>query len=259
MRAIAKKRIQIASGSFEYAYERSISDCPSVVLINGGSGPIEGWHKTFHEIAEITTVMAYNRLGVGGSDKPSTPQHGIAIVTALRQLLQGVNVPPPYILVGHSLGGLYANLFARQYPEEVAGVVLLESSHPLDLSINETQSGFIKGLNRVLGIFDSLSPHRKWNEVNYVEETVKQLGVAGPFPEVPLFVVSGGKKPPMMPEHAMEIRSNNQLNLAKLSSQGKHIIASKSGHFPQFTEPDVVVATVLDCVHIVRKKLKTPH
>lgn len=66
----------------------------TVVFINGGSGPIEGWYKTFHEIAKETTVVAYNRLGVGGSDKPSAPQHGHAIVTALRQLIQEVNIHP---------------------------------------------------------------------------------------------------------------------------------------------------------------------
>jgi pimeloyl-ACP methyl ester carboxylesterase len=196
MKPIPKTKIHTPSGKLEYA--QSGKEGPAVVLINGGSGPIEGWYKTFHEISEETTVVAYNRLGVGGSDKPSTPQHGDAIVATLRQLLQVVNIHPPYILVGHSLGGLYANLFARQYPNEIAG----------------------------------------------------------PFPDVPLVVVSGGKKPPMMPEHAMEIRKNNQLDLVRLSKQGKHITASQSGHFPQFTEPGVVIQAVLECIHIVRKNLQ---
>lgn len=250
MKPIPKRKIQTPSGSMEYA--QSGKEGPTVVLLNGGSGPIEGWHKTFHEIAGETTVVAYNRLGVGSSDKPSTPQHGDAIVTALRQLLKGINRHPPYILVGHSLGGLYANLFARLYPNEVAGVVLLDSSHPQDLKINATQSAFIRGVNRVLGLFDSLSPYRKWNEVNFVEETVKQIGAAGPFPDVPLYVVSGGKKPPMMPDHAIEIRRNNQLDFLRLSKQSKHMIASRSGHFPQFTEPGVVIQAIAECVHAAK-------
>lgn len=146
----------------------------------------------------------------GSSDKPSNPQHGIAIVNSLRQLLSEVNLHPPYILVGHSLGGLYANLFARQYPDEIAGVVLLDSSHPQELKINETQNAFIRGINRILRKFDSSSTHGKWNEVHFVEETVKQIEQAGPFPDVPLFVVSGGKKPPMLPEHAYQLRKDNQ-------------------------------------------------
>ncbi|USB33652.1 alpha/beta hydrolase [Paenibacillus sp. YPG26] len=233
-------------------YAESGEGTPTVILINGGSGPIEGWMKVYHDIADQTRVVAYNRLGVGGSDKPSTPQHGQAIVASLRQLLQKIGVRPPYILVGHSLGGFYANLFARQYAAEVAGVVLLESSHELDLAINQTQGPFIRGLNRLLGMFDSLSAHRKWNEVNYVEETTRQIAEAGPFPQIPLYVVSGGKKPPMMPESAFDTRQRNQLNLVGLSHQGQHIIAANSGHFPQFTEPELVKKAIADCIHAAR-------
>ncbi|CAM4371532.1 alpha/beta fold hydrolase [Paenibacillus endophyticus] len=253
MKFIPKAKTHTPSGMMEYA--QSIKEGPAVILINGGSGPIEGWYKIFHELAETATVVAYNRLGVGGSDKPSTPQHGETIVTALRQLLAEMSIRPPYILVGHSLGGLYANLFARQFRDEIAGVVLLDSSHPQDLGINETQNPFIKRINRILGMFDSFSLGRKWSEVNFVEETVAQIEKAGSFPDIPLVVVSGGKKPPMMPEHVMEIRANNQLDFVRLSKQGQHIIAHRSGHFPQLTEPDIVIRAVLDCIQMARKNL----
>ncbi|WP_433945199.1 alpha/beta fold hydrolase [Paenibacillus sp. SN-8-1] len=250
MKSISKDKLQTSYGTMEYA--QSGEGTPSVILINGGGGPIEGWLKVFHDLADQTRVVAYNRFGIGGSDKPSTPQHGQAIVASLRQLLQEIGVCPPYILVGHSLGGLYANLFARQYAEEVAGVVLLESSHELDLAINQTQGPFIRGLNRLLGIFDSFSAHRKWNEVNYVEETARQIAEAGPFPKIPLFVVSGGKKPPMMPASVFEIRQKNQLDLVRLSHQGRHILAASSGHFPQFSEPELVKRVISECIHAAR-------
>lgn len=250
MRAISKNKIQTPNGTIEYAL--SGEGIPTVILINGGSGPIEGWLRTYHEIARETTTLAYNRFGVGASNKPAVPQHGRAIVDSLRQLLQEIGVQRHYILVGHSLGGLYAHLFARLYPEDTAGVVLLESSHPQDLSINETQGPLIRGVNKLLGIFDFLSPHRKWNEVKYIKETIEQIAQAGPFPEVPLFVVSGSKKPPMMPDSAFEIRRNNQLDFVSLSTKGKHILATHSGHFPQISEPDVVIQAIKDCIHTVR-------
>lgn len=251
MKPIQKMKTFTTSGIIEYA--QSGNGEPAVILINGGSGPIEGWYKVFREIAEETTVFAYNRLGVGNSDKPTSPQHGNFIVNTLRQLLLEINLQPPYILVGHSLGGLYANLFARQNPNETAGVVLLDSSHPEDLAINETQNAFIRGINKCFRAFDSFSPHRKWNEVNFVEETVKQIQQADTFPDVPLFVVSGDKMPRMMPEHVFQIRKSNQLNLVQLSNQGKHILASKSGHFPQLSEPEVVIQAVRECIEIVKK------
>lgn len=254
MDPIAKRKIHTEHGTFEYAI--SEKRLPAVVLINGGGGPIEGWYKVFGELAKEHTVFAYNRLGIGGSEKPSSPQDGDAIVASLENLLAAAELPPPYVLTGHSLGGLYANLFARRFPDRTAGVVLLESSHPEDLKINEKQNAFVLGLNRLLGMFDGLSSHRKWNEVHFVEQTVRQLEQAGPFPDVPLYVVSGVKKPPGMPETVMEIRRRNQLDLVRLSRQGKHIPASRSGHFPQMTEPDVVIRTIRDCIHSVNSSIR---
>lgn len=251
MKPIQKKKILTNSGLIEFA--RLGEGVPTVILINGGSGPIEGWYKVFHELAKDTTVLAYNRLGVGKSDQPKGPQHGIFIVCTLRQLLKEINVSPPYILVGHSLGGLYANLFARQYPEEIAGVVLLDSSHPEDLSINETQGSLIRGINKFFKVFDSFSSHKKWNEINFVEETVKQIQQAGSFPDVPLLVVSGDKMPKMMPEHAIQIRRSNQMNLVQLSNQGKHILATNSGHFPQLSEPELVINAIQECIQMAKE------
>lgn len=248
LKMIPTKNSRTASGTMEFA--QLGNGGPTVLLINGGSGPIDGWYKVIHEIAKKTTVVAYNRFGVGNSDKPSTPQHGDAIVTALRQLLQEEKIQPPFLLVGHSLGGFYANLFARQFPNEVAGVVLLESSHPLDIKLNENQNAIIRNVNRLLAMFDSFFPHRKWSEVNYVEETIKQIEQAGTFPDVPLFVVSGGKKPPMMPDHVFDMRRNNQLEFLQLSKQGKHILAAKSGHFPQLSEPEVVIQAIHECIQL---------
>jgi len=251
MKSIQKKKILTNSGMIEFA--QLGEGVPTVVLINGGSGPIEGWYKVFYELAEETSVLAYNRLGVGKSDQPKSPQHGHSIVTTLRQLLKEINVNPPYILVGHSLGGLYANLFARQYPEEIAGVVMLDASHPEDISINDTQGALIRGINKFLKAFDSFSSHKKWNEVNFVEETAKQIQQADSFPDVPLIVVSGDKMPKMMPEHAFQIRRSNQMNLVQLSHQGKHILATKSGHFPQLSEPELVISAIQECIQMVKE------
>ncbi|UQZ34087.1 alpha/beta hydrolase [Paenibacillus sp. PK3_47] len=250
MKPIQRKMIQLPSGRLEYAC--SGEGAPAVILINGGSGPIEGWYNVFHELAGDTSVLAYNRFGVGKSGKPSGPQHGQAVLDTLRELLQAAGVRPPYLLSGHSLGGLYANLFARKYPGETAGLVLLEASHPQDLLINDTQNGFIRTLNRLLRTVDRLSPHKKWGEVNFVEDTVRQIGEAGPFPDIPLVVVAGSKKPPMMPEQAYRLRTAHQQDFLQLSSQSRLITASRSGHFPQLSEPEIVIQAVKECLAMVR-------
>ncbi|MFF2498849.1 alpha/beta fold hydrolase [Peribacillus sp. NPDC058075] len=75
--------------------------------------------KILPAISETASVFSYNRFGVVGSDKPKESQDGKSMVNPLREALTTVGFEPPYLLVGHSLGGLYANLYARLYPNEV--------------------------------------------------------------------------------------------------------------------------------------------
>ncbi|WHX98030.1 alpha/beta hydrolase [Neobacillus sp. DY30] len=229
-------------------YNISGNGKPNIVLINGGSGPIEGWMKIIQKISESSSVFSYNRFGVTGSDKPKEPQDGLTIVRTLREALTIAGFEPPFILVGHSLGGLYANLYARLYPNEAAGIVFLESSHPRDLSLNEYQGRTIKAINKVFTMFDSLSSHKQLNEVNFVKETVNQIYQLDDFPEIPVYVITGGQENRMMPEEVRKKRLENQLELLSLSRNSKHIVAENSGHFPQLSEPMVVIDTIRDCI-----------
>jgi len=250
MRKIVKRIALVDGKRTEYALDGE--GTPAVVLINGSGGPIEGWHKVYHTLAEKTAVFAYNRPGIGNSAKADGPQDGETIAAALRGALAAARVRPPYVLVGHSLGGLYANLYARLHPEEIAGVVLLEASHPGDLAIDEMQSGAVRGANKLLRWMDALTGRRKWHETNDVAETAAQIARAGAFPDVPLVVVSGGKRPPMMPEAVYAVRRDNQTDLARLSARGRQIVAAGSGHFPQFTEPALVVSAIEGCLEEAR-------
>lgn len=242
---IEKNKVKTSKGTLQYNI--SGSGKPNIVLINGGSGPIEGWMKILPVISESASVFSYNRFGVAGSDKPKEPQDGITIVNTLREALTKVGFEPPFLLVGHSLGGLYANLYTRLYPNEVAGIIYLESSHPKDLTLNEYQGKVVKTINKLFTMFDSLSPHKQFNEVNFVKETVNQIGQNNTFPEIPVFVITGGQENRMMPEEVRKKRLENQLELLLLSRNSKHIIAENSGHFPQLSEPTVVINSIKDC------------
>lgn len=93
----------------------------TVVFENGSRITLDKWDKVIAEVAKESTVFAYNRPGYGKSDKPSTPRDGKTVVEELRQLLRQQGLQPPYTLVGHSLGGLYMQMYARAYPQEVQG------------------------------------------------------------------------------------------------------------------------------------------
>jgi pimeloyl-ACP methyl ester carboxylesterase len=111
-------------------YAQTGHGTPVVVFENGLGAPMGSWSKVFGALGKEATVFAYNRPGYGSSDPAATPRDGAHIVDELRALLRHRGLVPPYVLVGHSLGGLYMQWFARRYPEEVAGLVLVDSTHP---------------------------------------------------------------------------------------------------------------------------------
>jgi pimeloyl-ACP methyl ester carboxylesterase len=104
---------------------------PAVVFENGLASKKEVWAPVQTEIAKTHTVFGYDRPGQGASGSSNQPRSGSRIVEDLRALLKSQRLDPPYVLVGHSLGGLYMQLYARKYPQEVAGLVLVDSTHPL--------------------------------------------------------------------------------------------------------------------------------
>jgi len=113
----------------------------TVVFENGSRAELEGWTGVISaldsqssqpapEPAKAWSLFAYDRPGVGRSEPTDRPRDGRQIVADLRELLQQQDLKPPYLLVGHSLGGLYMQLFARLYPGEVQGLVLVDALYP---------------------------------------------------------------------------------------------------------------------------------
>jgi pimeloyl-ACP methyl ester carboxylesterase len=103
---------------------------PVIVFENGSRETFDTWDKVIASLKTDASMFAYNRPGYGKSDKTANLRDGRTIVDELRSRLRRQGMPPPYILVGHSLGGLYMQLFARAYPQEVKGLVLVDSIYP---------------------------------------------------------------------------------------------------------------------------------
>jgi pimeloyl-ACP methyl ester carboxylesterase len=104
---------------------------PTVIFESGGFEPALVWTLVQPEVARVTRACSYDRAGMGYSDEPraDAPRSGRELVTELHQLLGAAGIAPPYVLVGHSLGGLLVRLLAAAFPREVAGVVLVDASH----------------------------------------------------------------------------------------------------------------------------------
>ncbi len=257
MKHLPEKRIAVIEGQ-RLAYGVAGQGGPAIVFINGAGGPMEGWFRLFPDVAQQGRVFVYDRPGVGASGKPVAPQTAQLAVRQLRALLREAGVPAPYVLVAHSFGGLHANLFARLHPQEVAGVLFLEAAAPEDVGAMKTHAGAAtRLLNRLLNLF--VRPDAQGEVANEVQ-SVEEIRVAPPFPAIPVTVLSGAKTPPgwAASGEALAARERSQQALAALSPLGRRLMAPGSGHFPQMSEPALVMDAIAGLVAAARVAGQSP-
>jgi pimeloyl-ACP methyl ester carboxylesterase len=134
------------------------SGSPTVVLVSGigeASTYWGGWIAP--AVAQNTTACVYDRAGQGWSDPPASPQDGVAVATDLHALLDRAHIPGPYVLVGHSTGGVYVRIFAARYPDQVAGMVMLDSQPNEALTGLPDFPSFYQTIRRVSALCPSLA------------------------------------------------------------------------------------------------------
>jgi pimeloyl-ACP methyl ester carboxylesterase len=129
---------------------------PTVVLVPGAGEPSSIWAWIAPDVARDTRVCVYDRAGRGWSDPAPSQQDGIAIAQDLNALLTAAHEPPPYVVVGHSFGGLYVRAFAARYANQTAGVVLLDATDPHQFTL-PVYPVFYEGYRRVSALFPSLA------------------------------------------------------------------------------------------------------
>jgi pimeloyl-ACP methyl ester carboxylesterase len=130
---------------------------PTVVLEpgQGGASSDSGWVAP--AVARDSTVCVYDRAGRGWSDAADDPQDAAQIAADLHTLLERAQVPGPYVLAGHSFGGLYVQTFAANYPDQVAGLVLLDSTAPKPGPSLPTRTESYSALGRVSALFSAVA------------------------------------------------------------------------------------------------------
>ena len=252
---------------------------PTVILEAGLPASSLTWMSVFPEIAELTQVCAYDRPGYGWSQPTTSPRTAETIVQELRVLLQSTGIQPPYILVGHSFGGLLMQLYATRFPNEFTGMVLVDSSHPdqahrtLDLQEIDTISFAMKTLGPI-GIVRLLFPVPAGNpesrDVSVREQerellmtsrtlrtaTREMSGLRESLRQVTESTVDLGSKPlVVLSEGRRRAESWQALqeDLSRMSTNSEWQVVDGAGHFVQHDQPDVVV----DAVRRVIEKLET--
>jgi pimeloyl-ACP methyl ester carboxylesterase len=112
-----------------YSQGEAAPGVPTVVMEGGNAEPCLTWAAVQPEVARFARVCTYDRAGLGWSERGALPRTAANIVSELHTLLANAGVQPPFVLVGHSIGGLYVRMYAHEHPEQVAGMVLVDSAH----------------------------------------------------------------------------------------------------------------------------------
>jgi len=250
---------------------------PTVVLESGLGDTFMSWRKVQPEIAKFARVCSYDRAGLGYSDPSSQPRTAKVIAEELHALLQAAGVRPPYVLVGHSMGGYDVRLFASLYRNEVAGMVLVDASHPdqenrFPQALKDMEGSWRReaqfmeyttpfGAPRLLGLCDEEPAQRAADcnfhsaregvaELKAFPESAAQTAATGSLGDMPLAVLShdpdkpSAELPPDVAKATNEAWEKMQEDLAHLSIRGTQAIAKNSAHYIQIDRPDVVIAAV---------------
>ena len=148
--------------TYEVGDHRLHLDCrgqsgPTVILFNGLGEVSASWARITDQVSPRTRVCAYDRPGQGWSEPVADPQDGVTAAEDLHQLLAEAGEAGPYLLVGHSIGGPYALTYAAQYPEQVAGMVLLDSSSPEQLTSIPSYAGQYAMMRRGMALLPTLA------------------------------------------------------------------------------------------------------
>jgi pimeloyl-ACP methyl ester carboxylesterase len=212
---------------------------PTVILESGLGDTLEVWSKVQPLIAAgCTRTLAYNRAGYLGSDPSNAARDSTTIVAELRAELQRQNIKPPYILVGHSLGGLYMQYFARNYPQEVSGLVLVDSTHweqSLDMG-NQPNTPY--NTRTAVTLFMPWIMRREISDSGAAGRQVHESPVAG---AVPTIVLSSTRGPIGETPAARATAARLQDEIAADFPAARHVRVDDSGHYIQRDHPEVVI------------------
>lgn len=222
-----------------------------IVFFNGFRMHYESWDSVYTAIEKSNKVILYNRSGVGASPRASRRQTAKEVVEAFEALMLELSIHEKIVIVAHSLGGLYANYFSRIHPEKVLGLVLVESPHPLEIEIQKNIKipFLINIINESLKKVEKLFDPYKFSEDECINDTLFDLKNAPAFPDVPVAIVTGTKKMPFVPELSFSTHTEYQKKLLQLSPYSKQFLCESSGHFPQITEPFLVVSAIEYILH----------
>lgn len=252
---------------------------PAIVIDTGHGDVAAKWHEVQDQLAAKSRVCTYDRAGYGRSEPGPLPRHSRQAASELKRLLEKGGVEGPYVLVGHSLGGLNAQVFAGAYPELVAGLVLVDPPPLGFIAPTGSQEPAFPGLRQMAvdqaaelsataqRAQASTDPAAKGQAdylaaiaselTMFLSESAEQAAGIESFGDLPLTVVAAGRPNPAFGEQAEAFQQfwiEQSRGLAHKSTDGAFVLAAESSHQVHEDAPEQVVEAVLQVLERARRE-----
>jgi pimeloyl-ACP methyl ester carboxylesterase len=281
----------VAVGGYRMHLDCTGQGSPTVILDSGIGDSWLSWYRVQPPVGQFTRVCSYDGAGMGWSDPSPKPRTSREIAMELHVLLHNAGISPPFVLVGHSFGGLNMRMYAALQPTVVAGMVLVDSTpdsferFPSELkSYNERflrkedlkQNTMPLGIPRLMGWCGNGPPELRsvlraidcrlqpWREhlaeYHAGDESMAQVRASGLLGNIPVVVISHdpGKSNDSFVKAMEKAWDQAQEELTHLSTNSYRVIAQGSRHNIQLDRPDIVIDAIHKVVDICRERNSVP-
>ena len=228
---------------------------PAVVVVSGMGEDLHTWKDVQPKAAELTTTFVYDRAGLGRSQPSPGSRDARTLAVELRALLRQAAVPPPFVVVGHSLGAWIASVFAHDYPTETAGLVLIDPAYRESRLRSVLLPADWAAREQALARYATEMSDAQRREKEALDSSGEQVFAAFPLPRVPAVLLTGTKINPSFPSSGVERDVKLQDHKEWMAKAGavEHVLVADARHYIQNEAPQQVIAAITSVVAKARR------